>query len=1812
MTLDTSGFLLEGIRIASGNSPFSYPPRNIVSDYSILNSASGRAEYVMFVGGQALGFSGMDIGNPTLFFSWSRNNGSVTRFDYDSFSMRWSPMPGSAPEALGVISNTKRLVAPIPDFTVITESPYSLYIGYPVRLVTFSVSIVATSDEFTDPPSGSVQISNDAGEINFSSIDIENQAYLNQQVYVTKQNFFSRSKSKGVFGALPASSIDSYSLFLNPMPGAGQTPRLRIGYRPYLSVTSVATESLLSPPAPSSVVFSLDTGKVLFSLQDIDSYPNSSVYYDGVTLGKVVLERGDVGVMTSVLISESRSKPVLIGGSPDFIGLLDPLVNLILDPSDSDSWESVASTRFAFFLVPLISTFRYYFRVIVKSSTTNLTKISSGSVVVDSSTGSVYARRSDVDKFRGSILSYVDTLILMEQGASVQVFRSGVNTVGFPVVSDFIERYEVSDHIVHDGISQSPMVMLPTVPTVDSDLEVFIGQASGGGGTFVGELVDGTDPLLYGNGYVLDLDIKQLKFSSRKSVNITSDVPSSTVKLPDSVIFSDGLEVSINGTPIEPGIDFDFNKDSGLIEFVDGIGEDDPNNIINISGDIELPNKFIAKNPILDASVIGRFLFIQSGDNVGLHPINVFIDAKTITVGSTFKSSGAVSADVRTNREIIADRFWNKLSPPLKKIAIYRKGTSDLQVRKLEDDEFSVIQTLGQINIVDRAKPGDTFRVEYIWSQSNDEGVTIVPTPKNEYATFKIRQEEGVSTVNSPYIKFNPDNKTVISTSTTPIIVYIENVTADPTTYVFLAPNTIVMNKPLGTDGVAPLVIVDYYVSEATGGEGNFTLQNSPIEVDYPVITGRDSIASPYDVLDVHDVGEVPPTKFNGDHTQSLFPGGAILVNETQVFSIGYISYDPVADVTVIDFSPAPEITLNNVSLQFTGVIYDVNGYIIFETSASDTLEKGGTTLSVQGNRSYKSDMVFFIDEDPYRSISTSFNQKTGHTDVVLASPATRNYILPQVKHTIRPVLGPESSFQTYNPANTTSYPFTLVKSGPSPGVLRLGADYNISENGLITLTSQIGYGDVLEAMYVYNVVQPAGTVIGVNYAFQISPGQYGISGQKLILSYNLYSPDTFFYRRESILSFIPEVIDEMKGSVTTGSSTGPNISNSSSLKTKDMGNPSLYYNEQHISNVDTVIIKLLKFYNDLINNWEDILSDIDGRVVGGTSGKFRFDGLLYNPAINNYYEITNDIDDLVQIYTKLVLTNIETFTFEEVPVYARMYESNSLSRIFPTAVTAFAALNDKVDFLDFLKTMGSFKIPKLTSAGAFSPAPALSEFITFNGGTILNIPINGDKDNLIPKFEVGQPVLIYRPDGSLETVFSTIINSITAAISPNTGLYVTISVPTTLRKGGIVQDVSVDSDHFYSVGGDLNVDFDNGNIKNFTLPPLLAALQNEVKGKEIIQSDLTFSNTDIAPRRIPVLDGQTLIDSGRPSIPPLSRISESGLLSDELIVLGGMGNARVAADLITLTNLSFPLVVGSSIQFVNGLNAGVLVQIAAVPAPTSTTAVVELPIVLQVDAVGSDFIIIQFSGQTFENLYSSEIGILNSNVAVVPLSVPPYIGNVNSELISIDQIILSFGQQTLGTGTITSATELTDTSVNFSLFSPPITTSSLVYVQTGANRGLYKVASFTSTVLTVSTSTPYVEFPSIGGSTPYIVIQPWSFLSSIEYEVATKFLSETLDFYESTFNWATSPVLSGLANRYAAVKARQDLALPGFIESVTGLLTTDDDLYDIRYIWIQQRTDKKEGTTTKRTQFKSRRVDDTKKLVSGQKKLLIAESLKV
>ena len=1744
MSINTDGGLLEGIRISEGNNSFTFPPRTIINDQLLLNGITKRAEYVLIVKSIDTLKQSLEIADPDLRFSWTKNEGNVVRFGYDGFAKRWLPFHGGKPDELGKLQNSSRLVAPIPDTSII-DSPYSIYVGNTLRKINFKILLVGTVSDFTSPAllsSGVVELSIYDGKLNFSQNDIL--SYGGQTVLSQRQGFFSKISSTGLIGRLPTSSIIEYFIFLNPLPSTGQFPRLRIGYQSFLNPIEVQDESSLGSPMHGSFTWSSDTGRVRISPSDLDINAESNLYYDGITQGDIKINRFSLGLPTSSF--------------PNFSFIITSAINI----NDEK--------RFILF-AELSGKQRHYINISIK----NKVDISGvrpgiGTAYLDPSDGKVYLNPSDVNSLSKYTFYYIDSIIQIESGVSVQFYRSGVNSSGPSKVNDFTVQYLVKDQIIVNTINASPFIMLPTTPVVNSTLEFKVSQAPASNGTFTGILSDGTSPTSIGLSYLLDLDSNKLHFSNRKNVVKTLLKNTPSIKLDDGAISKSGFEITRNGIHITQDSDYYFDSDTGLIEFLKPVGENEIGNVSGISGSISIPDTFTSDSYSFALSDVGHFITILDGDNVGIYEIINYLNIRKIQIKPEFISTGSAVINLKMNSEIIADRFWTELRPEYKKFSI---SSSDSMVgisSILNIDEYTISINVGQVNLAEPTRPGQVFKISYVALETNDGGGTYSQSNKIEYASFKIRNEIALTSVGSKTITFNNSGKTVDLNK--PIKAYLNGIQLKETSFQFVAPGTLILHSTIQND---QSVILSYWVNEASGGETTFDLSSAPISLDTPQIIEGEN------------------TTLNGDQTNLISALSAVFVGKTEIVIINSVSYDPITDTTHVIFKRPPTFSSNDEKLLVSGPI-DGSEYKLNESSTVDVFTQGTNFILINGDvtSSYRQGTIITVDSDPFNVLASSYEEKFLRTRVTLSTKAKRNYIIPKVTKTIRPVLFKTSNFKTSLSANI-DLPFTLISMGSTRRVFSRNIDYSISEGGEILLNSSIGFPDSLHALYVSRVFQPIGTHLTINYAYAISPGSSnGLQGQRLLTTYDLYAPDTFFYRVETIGTFIPEVMDLLRSS--SSFSSGPSTQNISGLSNKDFGRISPYFDEQHIFNVDTVIRSLLVFYNDFINGYEDILSNIDGRIVGGNNGRFKFDGLINNPPRLNQSSVTNDIDDNIKLYDSFNFTGF--FSFKLIPVYGNLANPNRLSRLFPTYAVQSAAINSNVGSDNRGNPIGSLSRKDINSVQSINTSRSRSFFTTKYGSKSFTIKNNGDPLNVVPRFETGQDVSIHTLDGVKQYTDKII------SVSSSTPVVITLGISSNLIEGSILQDISDTSNtinHFYIQGRDLVVDIDNGQIINNTYSFPLNKLQNKVYGNEILDFIITLNNNNIKPNRIPVLDGVEKNDDGNIPEPLLRRNNELDSLSKELIAFSSFGLAKISSDLLTATDVTIPVSVGNEITFLDGPNSGYSRIVKSVGSQSFLLST-KLP---HIDPIGSNFKLKLLYG--YKDALLNEIKVTSTNIVNGPVSTGSKITTIDSNKIAVNNITkLSSNNILSGTGIVNTNT-LTNTTSDFSLIG--LIPDDLIYISSSLNQGLYKIISVTPTILTIDTSLPFQQFP-VSSSVSYSILRLLPFIGKAHSEFYAAFIRETYEFIKSTQSFLDTPTDSGKISRSKTISKRVN-SLKSFTSQIEGILI-DDNLYEVRYLWIDQRTNRKDGTLVMQNHAISRRKESLQKIVENQHKLLVASSI--
>lgn len=1726
MPINLSGSLLEGIRISSGNNAYTFPPRSLISDQAALN-ATARAEYLLIT--DLVNQNSAEIADPNLRFNWVKNDSAI-RFEYDSFSNRWLPSPGSAPLEVGIISNDPRLMISVPDFNN-NNAPYALYIGNQVRIVTFSLLLVINNTAFTDPnllSSGIVEIAADTGELNFSNFDLT--AYQNQIILYQRQNFFSKSNTSGKIGSLPYNTVSDYFLFLNPKPNFNQLPRVRIGYQLYLTPIPVLDESLLGDPSSGSFSWAINTGRVRFSTIDVENNLGENIYYDGVTLGSVQFTR--ISIAANVGWPNSASAIA----SASAIGLTD-------------------STRFIIFAEKSGESRRYW-TIILKDFSTNPPgkKPSRGTVYLDTSTGNLYFNPIDATRFSTWQFYYIDSIIPIENGVSVQFYRSGANASGVASVPDFYVFYSVVNQYISNNLLQYPFTTLSTIPVVDSSFKATISQNPGATGFFTGDLVDGTKSNLLGLGYLLDLDNKQLSFSNRIIENFSLAKPTYGFVVSNPVISDKGLEIFINGNQEIPGIDFSLDTNTGLIEFLSPTGENNQNNISDISGNAFLPNIVKTYSSSISSLDVGKYIYIKTGLNFGLYKINLYINdlvnQPQLVLDSNLKNQEDILFDLKNEVDLIVYRVLTSLNQEYRKISVYKND------HQLSNTEFSVFEYAGQINLVTPAVIDDTYRVDYIVNGEN----------KQYKAGFPVYQEIAVSTVGSSTVLFNSQAKTVINNQ---ITVYVNGIRID--NYEFEAPST--LNLPVAIES-GQTVVIDYFIEEANGGETSFNLPDSEIELDRAKI-----------------IKDLNYTEFNGNLTSLIQIGSPILYNENLVLLVSSVVYHNLTDTTTVTFTtPAKENSTGELLIaESVASVWEV------ESNQIGVFTRNTNNFTINGDQSiyYKAGTLITINDDPYYILNSIFD---GNLTIITTTNAIKNYIIPTIKRTTCQIQFPTTNINTTKHANL-NYPVSLIKMGNERKLLIKDLDYIISDGGIIILSNQLIYGDYLYALYTAKESKPIGTSIQINYAYSISPNEInGLLGQRLSLTYNLYAPDTFFFRIETYESFLPEVNDLLKSS--TQSSYGPDVSSLSSLSNKDYGKASPYFEEQHYDNLDSVIIRILKFYNDYINLYEDILSNLDGRMIGGQSGRFRFDGNINNPVRSLYSFITNDIDDRVRLYDIKKL--ISFYTFQLTSVYQIIGLPHEMSRLFPISYTKSAAIGSNINSIFYGEVLGSLEVEKIKTVDKIVSAKA-NQFFTIdsNHTNIVSIIENGNEDELVPPFQIGQNVDVYQNNGSF--VISTSIVDISGlSITLNDHLPIRSPLNELINSGSLLQNVSDSSNplnHYYVNNRDLVVDVDNGQIINNNTN---STLQTPVIGSEILDFSIGIIDPGISPKRIPVLDGLLLNDDGRVPAPRLKRSNELDLIHEEIVSFVTLNLVKVDTSLTIIygINIGLHLKPGNIVRFLNGPNNGHARTVDTIINQDSVT--VELPFVSS-DLTGSDLLTLSING-LMDNPRCISV-VLNEEIKVLRMNNPHSstpIPTIYSELTATKNLIYDSGSIiATGTGTTTVNT-LIDLSKNF--LALQVTNDCLIY----KDYELYKIINVTDTELTIETVSPYYGFQTVG-SFSYTIIRPESYLNMDQFGVLAQFIKQTQSFYDQTSNWYNSLSTAGKQNRYLSIINRISY-LNGVIEELENTLI--DTLYDIRYLWIQQRTDRKDGTLVQKLLATNRRIELISNIINNQKKLLTMEAL--
>ncbi len=1575
MPLSITGFVLDPPRVGGSNSPFTMTPNVYVYDQNAFDTAypsdesTPRTEYHVFVlvdPLSALSGTGPE-GNGSFVdarFAWTKNE-VIQRFDYEGSEGRFKTLPGAALIEVGTLasdSNTTRLKVLVPISTNLVNYPIRISLGSGSGQ-TFTVVLVLNDAAFTNPPLGSVQLSLATGNLNWNAVDLV--TYLGQAVRFQRQSFYAYKDSSGNLGLI--NSV----LLLNPLPGTGQYPLIRIGFGEYLTPIERATEAGFSAnPSSGTVEWARNTGRLKFNSTDIVNNIGRSIYYEGVAFGwNLSIFMTLVGTITSP-------------------GVIWPL-----PPEASDT----------FFLVPNVVQFPQ--TQFVDTLTSPGKK---GIVQIRRSDGLVRFSSADQLRYGATAVRVIIADLTIERGMKLRLFRTPVNLDDADgTLQDVSAFYASTDAIWASPIIASPTVDLPAVPVDTRTLQIQVLQ---GTGTFTSSnfpRLDVTTPPT-GLGYILDYEAKQFLFAQRKAnLLIPAAVPYGGVQLPDPLVFSSNLVLEVENTPGGGTFSTLVVGESALVDFPSGLVTmvTTYGSLVTSGVDASfLGTTFTdAANDFTAAGVAqGNRLVVVAGPSKGVYSVST-VGTSSLTTDVPGATSTSLEYSIHDGVEILADRYFYevpqvdpntsverirslgtitnspRMSVDLSKVNITRfrfgKTAFSTSVVLVPDDvDFTtptlllpgvveISQATGHLNFSqDDVTAGGL--VYSVWLLTLGSDYSLQPplgfvqltermlaleealvTYKNsdgnvvqERATFLVRKEKLVHSTPTSIMNFNPGGREV-SANPAPKAFRggrpqtTSQVQADvsTSTITFVEVPTITDALPSGPI-VDPSenVYLDYYLYEAIGGEQNFTILQPPMQGVVITITA-----------------DTNNFYIAGDRTGIFTSDALLLVDGAELYSVGSSTYDSLNQWTNVVLA-GPQLFmsgLNNPKLSISsGRIRTIGApllpsYFLTDITSYDVAARGSSVLHIHGDvsRIYVTGVVLLFSDvgytDYYLVSGSTYNKDTGKTDVTLTTESFRQCDGIPIKRSVRPILPTPSASLVTSRSPELGQSFTLYRrvEGTVGILLSSPEDYKIDASGIVTLTEPLTLDEEIGAFYTGDSIIETGRRFRASYTFGIAPTEgNGLLNQILVATYTTYIPDTFFWRVETFTNFRGELAEAYaaaaQASVPTG---GPVLSNSLQPSLFEQGRESLYYEEGYLSNEDLVARPTLKYYNDATNYLENALQYMDGRVVGDHDGRFLFDGNIDNPYRTTFASVTNQIDDVFKVSPAPYAVSGPPFVTVSIGTYREVYKAAATSRFYPTRRNRYGATVNPagLEVGDPLLDTGTTNLTSVKNIQRRFPWAMVTAKALIGDTTLYVDDADGSTDLLRPAFGTGMKVAIIDQNG---TVLVSDASSLTlGGVSP-TSLTVP-ALPVNIPKGSTVRLATNDSVYrkTYRLGIDLSVDFEKG-LLTYLDPsdPAWAPLSPSVPATgEALDMVVTMNNSLTAPDRFPALDGATVDDDGDRGFPVLtpsvaSETAAIGYIPEVLRIVNsatgtltaattpsfvGTGNLNVTGTIITNTGGAWP-----------------------------------------------------------------------------------------------------------------------------------------------------------------------------------------------------------------------------------------------------------------------------------------------------------------
>jgi hypothetical protein len=1353
---EISGYVLEPVRVGQANGTFTQMPDNYISDQAAFSAAypfdetAPRTDYLVMVMAEGVVNPGPQARYGLLEFArfgYTKNE-VIDRFAYDAQAGAFKPLRGAAPIEVGVLSvdaNEKRLRVRPPVQGDVAAAPYRLSVAGANQ--EWSIALVPKDENFGSPAAGTVELSLETGNLNWNHPGTggDLRAFAGRRVRFQQQQFFLPKDSTGRLGTVPSSILEP-ALMLNPLPGKnqGQVPLLRFGYGFYLDAVEVAA---FTETTPGTVQWLNTTGELRFDAEDVSTNAGAPVYYDGVLFAAgLSLPSQDLGAITAP--AQPLAHPEEIVGLPpigvDLIFSVEGVTPYYRFPSVTYRAAATFNAGKKGEVQVDPTTGQVCFSAADRTRYLGKTvKLYCGNLLIERGISVCFLRNpvnldgalaikdvAEIYSVKGA--TWADPIIASPQ---ITLPSLPVQDPLYPMRVQVIQGQGtyVSDAF-RDLDAPSPADGLGYYVDFDSGTMVFAKrtQAEKVLSTATSD-VGLPDPLLLSSNLTLELqktpessEYEPLRIGVDALVDTTSGVVSLT-----SSNRSIGTGTAIATPP-------DVLSDPLANFIADGV---QPGHLVVLSGEkvhsiaAVSSGTTLRVEPELEAAGSFAYTIYENREVLADRYFDevVLLDPSTKVerirlLGDASEELAVPVAHVKTSGfrlsaaqpsafasvSLVADD--DALTPPPTGTVRVSEESGKLMFAPedlgtpvywsrtlIPKIDYQLQPQLGLVQFNERLLAGEEARITYTVAPPS----TIPPTepspPVTEYARFLVRKE---------LTQEHPEPTTSLSFNKVGL-----TVAADPAPAVFrggrpqklgtqcvvdtaqslitfLPDNHLTDALPHGaTVGPNERVYIDYYVTQAVGGEKTFTVLQPPLLTAIVTIDETTGEGKPNNRFVVH-----------GDQT-ARFPAGHLMRIETeQLYLLGGASFDPAANKTTISLYDSGALQPESPSQVFQDSFHDpkiyvssgptpfaaaalVPSYFAEEQGSYETVARGSNTFFLAGDQTaaYRTGtVVLFTDSvgtftDSLQVTGAAHDAETARTKVMLAANAIRQYVQGNqlLLRSVRPIFEPPLiEVRTTRVPKLTQPYLVYRKVSDAAGEVVPPSEYTIDETGRIVFASPLRRNEEFSILYTGLEQPSANLILRASYTSQIAPSAAnGLLGQTLVADYYIRAPDSFYFRVEPMENFRGEYAAEIAASVSSGSS-GPQTSNMSQPRLWEQGRKSLYFDERHLANQDIIARSSLLFYNDLINLFERYRCALDGTVVGNNDGMLLFDGVLgRTPATMDL--VRNQIDDTVK-----VSDSPYTFTYthggnppygvNSIGTHKKYYLPGPLSRFYPTARNFF------------------------------------------------------------------------------------------------------------------------------------------------------------------------------------------------------------------------------------------------------------------------------------------------------------------------------------------------------------------------------------------------------------------------------------------------------------------------------------------------------------------------------------------------------------